>query len=215
MGLLGLMKFIELLTAIIGSVYYNKYKHTFLKYFLYLLWLVVGVEFSMWALKYFEIRSQNNFVYNVLTSVQYIYFFLLYQKTIKTKSYKRLISYFLIIFIAAITINFLWIQKLMATSPFHSYTFTLGALLLITSIGLFFVEVLNSEKVLYFKRYLMFWVSVGLVLFYTSIIPYIISLNFLPDFRTSSTWFTIIFVINLVMYGCFSIGFIVSKKLSD
>lgn len=216
MSLLGLIKFLELITAILGSVYYKKYSHTFLRYFLFLLWFVVGVEFTMWALKHYnDIRFQNNFIYNVVTSILYIYFFLLYYNVIKTPRYKRLVFFFLVAFVLAVTINFLWIQGLMLTTPFHSYPFTIGAILLILTIGLFFVEILNTEKVLYFKKYLMFWISVGLFLYYTAIIPYIISLNFLPAFRNSSSWSFIIFTLNLMMYACFSIGFIVSKKLSD
>ncbi|MTI22303.1 hypothetical protein E1176_14825 [Fulvivirga sp. RKSG066] len=213
MSLLGVLKFIELITAVIGSVYYKKYAHTFLKYFLWLLWLVVGVEFSMWFLKHYEIRSQNNFIYNVLTSVMYLYYLTLYYKEIKTKRYRKWVLAFIITFSAAITINFIFIQKLMTTSLFHSYTFALGGILLIAAIGLFLLETLNSEKVLYYKKYLLFWVSIGLVLYYASIIPYAISLNFLPEFRFSETWIAIIFTINLVMYTCFSIGFVVSKKM--
>lgn len=216
MSLLGLIKYLELVAAITGTVFYKKYSHTFLRYFLLLLWLVVGIEFAMWALKHLnDFRFRNKFIYNVLTSVQYIYFFMLYYKNIKTPAYRKWVFYFLISFVVAVTINFIWIQKLMATAPFHSHTFTLGAIFLIVSIGLFFVEILNSEKVLYFQRYLMFWISVGLVLYYTTIIPYIISINFIPEFLSNDSWSFIIFTLNLMMYGCFTVGFIVSRKFSE
>lgn len=215
MKLLGLIKFLELLTVIIGSIYYKKYSHTFLRYFLFLLGLVTGVEFVMWYLKNNGVSIQNNFVYSLLTSVQYIYFLLLYYRTVQSKRYKAWILAFLVIFVTSVTINFLWIEKLMTTSPFHSYTFTMGAVFLIATIGMFLVEILNTEKVVYFQKYLMFWISAGLALYYTAIIPYIISLHFLPAFRASDTWTFIIFTLNLIMYGCFSFGFIISKKLSD
>ncbi|GAA0894780.1 hypothetical protein GCM10009122_44610 [Fulvivirga kasyanovii] len=215
MTLFGLIKFLELSSAIIGSIYYKKYSHTFLRYFLFLLWLITGVEFTMWFLKIYEVSIQNNFVYNLLTSVQYIYLLLLYHRTVKSKKYKLWILAFLIIFLISITINFVWLDKLMTTSAFSSYTFTMGAVFLIASIGLFLVEILNTEKVLYFQKYLMFWISAGLAFYYTAIIPYIISLNFLPAFRSTGTWTFIIFTLNLVMYGCFCVGFIVSKKLAD
>lgn len=215
-SLLGLIKYLELIAALTGSIYYKKYSNSFLKYFLYLLWFIVGLEFTVWAIKEcYDATLQNNFIYNVATSIQYGYFFLLYYKSLNTQKYKKWVLYFLLTFIVSVVINFIWGQKLMITGPFHSYTFTLGAILLIISIALFFAEILNSEKVLYFKRYLMFWISVGLVLFYSGIIPFVLSLNFLPALLSSDSLSIIFFTLNFMMYTCFTIGFIVSRKYTD
>lgn len=214
MGLIGLIKFLELLAAVIGTIYYKKYAHSFLRYFLFLLWIIAGVEWATWALKTFDIRSQNRFIYNILTTVQFIYYFILYYKTIRKKKYKLLIQSFLIVFLVAVIINFTFIQRLMLTMPFYSYTYIIGAILLIVTIGLFFIEILNTEKVLYFKRYLMFWISIGLVLFHTSVIPYVISISFLPALQNSNILLIILFALNIIMYSCFIIGFIVSRQYS-
>jgi hypothetical protein len=108
-----------------------------------------------------------------------------------------------------------WAQKLTVTAVFHSYTFTIGAIFLIITIGLFLVEILNTEKVLYFKRYLMFWVSIGLLVFYTGIIPFIISLNLLPAMLSTDSLTLVFITLNFLMYSCFSLGFILSNKYSE
>jgi hypothetical protein len=87
--------------------------------------------------------------------------------------------------------------------------------LLIVTIGLFLVEILNTEKVLYFKRYLMFWISVGLFVFYTGIIPFVLSLNLLPALLSSDSLAINFFTLNVVMYTCFTIGFILSRPYSN
>lgn len=201
----------ELFTGIVGLIYFKKFSNTYHRYFLYVLWLVILVEFSNYILKYFDLITANHFIYNVLTSVQYAFYFLLYYKMISIPKYRRWVKYFLIAFVLSVIINFLWFQKLHVTAAFHSYTFTIGAILLIITIGLFLIEILNSEKVLYFKRYLMFWISVGLFVFYTGIIPFVLGLNFLSDTLSSDSLVICFFTLNVVMYACFTAGFILSR----
>lgn len=214
MSLLALIKYLELITGVVGLICFKKYSNTFLKYFLYVLWLVILVEFTISILKHnYEIKP-NHFIYNVLTSLQYVYYFMLYYRMISKPAYKKWVKGFLIVFIASVIVNFLWFQKLDVTAAFHSYTFTVGAILLIVTIGLFLVEILYSEKVLYFKRYLMFWISVGLFVFYTGIIPFVLSINFLPALLSSDSLAINFFTLNFLMYTCFTVGFILSRPYS-
>ena len=215
MNLFLLILYAEVLTAIIGSIFYKKYNSSFLKYFLYLLWFVVAVELTILGFKNAGIRFQNNFIYNIVTTIQYVYFFLLYIRTMKTPRYKKWVRYMFIIFLVSITINFTWIQKLGPEAIFHSHTFVIGAILLIISISLFLVEILNSEKVLYFQRYLSFWISIGLFIYYTGIIPYTLGLNFFTTLLSTDSLSVIFFALNMAMYSCFITGFILSKKYTD
>jgi hypothetical protein len=215
MTLLGSIKYLELVTVLIATAYYQKFFNSYLKYFLFLMWFVTVVEFVIAGLKFFDMGFQNQFVYNIVTSIQFVYYFSLYHKTIKTARYKKWIQYFLSVFTASVVVNFLFFQKLTITAPFHSYTYTLGAILLIITIGLFLTEILNSEKILFFQRYLMFWISIGLLLFHTGIIPFIISFNFFPAMLSSDSLSIIFFTLNFVMYSCLTIGFAWSQKYSD
>jgi hypothetical protein len=211
MSLLALIKYLELATGIVGLLYFKKYSNTFLRYFLYMLWVVIVVEFTISFLKqHYEIKP-NHFIYNVLTSVQYVYYYLLYYKMLRDPVYRKWVKGFLIIFVVSVVINFVQFQKLDVTTTFHSHTFTIGAILLIATIGFFLIEILNNEKVLYFKRYLMFWISIGLFVFYTGIIPFVLSLNFLPALLSWDTLAINFFTLNFVMYACFTIGFILSR----
>jgi hypothetical protein len=212
MNLLGWIKYLELITAITGIVFYRKYSNSNLKYFVYMLWFTVLIEFAIGTVKqYTEARLQNNFIYNVLTSFQYVYYFFLYYTIITIPRYKQWVMGFLVAFVIAVLVNFLWVQKLTVTAAFASYTFTLGAILLIMTIALFLVEILNTEKILYFKNYLMFWISIGLFVFYTGIIPFVLSINLLPELLSNDALAIMFFTLNFVMYSCFTIGFIISR----
>lgn len=215
MKLADLIILVELLTFIVGLINYKKFGHTYLKYFLFLLGFIVIIEFIVWGLKWFYgYYVQNHFIYNVSTSIQYIFYYTLYIWVFANETYKKIVKGFLILYAIAVIINFTFAQRLTVDGPFHSYTFTLGAVLLITSIGLFFAEMLKSEKILHFRTQLMFWISIGLFVFYTAIIPVVLSINFLPTGIEPMMLRAILFVLNIMMYGCFSIGFIVSGKYS-
>src|SRR5215204_3943723 len=126
MNLLGWIKYLELITAITGIVFYRKYSNSNLKYFVYMLWFTVLIEFAIGTVKqYTEARLQNNFIYNVLTSFQYVYYFFLYYTIITIPRYKQWVMGFLVAFVIAVLVNFLWVQKLTVTAAFASYTFTL------------------------------------------------------------------------------------------
>ncbi len=216
MQLSDLINLIESITLIVGIITFKKYRDSYLKYFLFLLAFVVVLEYGVLGLKkIYGSDFQNHFIYNISTSIQHIYYFTLYYRVLYNDRYKKLVRGFLILFLVSIVFNFAFIQKLTVDGPFHSYTFTLGAVLLIVSIGLFFAEMLKSDRILKFRSYLMFWISIGLFVFYTAIIPVILSVNFLPMGIEPKMLRAILFALNLMMYGCFSIGFIVSNKYVD
>ena len=99
MALLGLIKYFELVTFLIAALYYKKYFKSYLKYFFLLLGLVVVVEFSIWSLKeFFGMPIRNWYIYNILTSVQYVYYFILYQKVMSNARWKKFVRIFLFVF---------------------------------------------------------------------------------------------------------------------
>ena len=57
-SILQLVKYSELIAAIIGTIYFSKYKNTSLKYFLFLLWYITLTEFLGWySMKYGGIKE--------------------------------------------------------------------------------------------------------------------------------------------------------------
>ncbi len=215
MNIFLLIQLFEIIAAIIASVFYKKYAESFLKYFLAMLWIIVFVEGLVWSLKRNGVVLQNNFIYNVLNVLQNIFYFVLYYRNLRSKLYRKWIIGFMASYMAAVVINFMWIQKLTITAPFNSYTFTIGAIFLIITIGLFLVEILNTEKILYFTRYLMFWISIGLLIFYAGIIPFMIGINLLPSMLSSDSLTIAFIALNFFMYASFSIGFIISHKYTE
>src|SRR5437868_12888812 len=106
MHLFLLIQVFEVGTAIIASIFFWKYSSSFLRYFLVMIWFIVIVEIVIGALKDNGIIVQNNFIYNVITSLQYVYFFILYYRAMKTQTYRKWVLGFLVLFLASVIVNY-------------------------------------------------------------------------------------------------------------
>ncbi|MBL4745594.1 MAG: hypothetical protein JKY08_04440 [Flavobacteriaceae bacterium] len=83
------------------------------------------------------------------------------------------------------------------------------AFFVIIAVSAYYFESLNSDKVLYAKESLLFWVSLGLLLYQVGTIPIDI---FGEYFNFSGIYDSILFILNIILYGCMMVGFRVSER---
>jgi len=210
--------FSELLAAIAGTIYFYKYKNTVLKYLLYLLWYITLTEFSAWfasindILGFFDEKGihYNLWFYNLLRPITFLTLFFIYFKSVKTKTYQLWIKIFTIIYILILIINWTFIQNFafeMSETPKIA-----GSIFLIILIVFYFIELLKSDKIVIFHMTLQFWISVGLLLYYSGTIPFALKWNGYMLIPGIHKLFLINTILALAMYLIFTFGFIWSKK---
>jgi len=214
--------FSELLSAIVGTIFFYKYNNTPLKYLLYLLWYITITEFSGWYINSNRIEpllffDQNGtaytlWMYNLLRIFTFSTLFYIYIKSINTKKFKRIIKIFLITYIVLAIINWSFIQSFIF--EMSEIPKVAGSLFLIISIIFYFIELLRSEKIILFHKTLLFWVSVGLLLYYSGTIPFALKWNGYMLIPGIHKLFLINTVLAIIMYLTFTFGFIWSKKES-
>lgn len=213
------VKYFELLSAIVGTIYFYKYKHTSLKYFLFLLWYIVITEFfSKYASKtgvliFYTDDNGNHYTtwfYNLLRFVTFNSLFYIYYRYLNSIKLKKWIKAFFIVYTVIYIANWLFIQNFIKQSS--ELPRVVGSLFLIITIIFFFIELLRSEKVVVFHRLLLFWVSVGLLLFYTGTIPFALKRNGYALIPGIHELFLIVYILAIMMYLIFTFGFIWSRK---
>jgi hypothetical protein len=213
------VKYSELIAAVIGTIYFYKYKHTHIKYFLYLLWYITLTEFfAVYARKTGTLifyTDENGihyttWFYNLLRFVTFNTLLFIYFNYLSTKKYKQCIKIFAFGYIAVSIINWLFIQNFILEKS--EIPRILGSIFLICTIIFYFIELLKSEKILVFHRLLLFWISVGLLLFYTGTIPFVLKYNGYALIPGVHKLFLIIYLLAITMYLTFAFGFIWSKK---
>ncbi len=214
----GSIKYFELIAAITGVIFFFKYKHTHLKYFLYLLWYIVFTEFFGDYIKNNGILvhiDENGEIYNIwIVNLLYTIFFpilfYIYIKEIKNIKYKLWIKIFLISYLIISIVNWTVIQNFLL--EWSEIPFIFGSLTIIVTIIFYFIELLKSNKIVLFHRTLLFWISVGLLLFHSGTIPFTIKINGYAIIKGVHQLFLIMYILSIIMYATFTFGFIWSKK---
>ena len=214
--------FSELLSAIVGTIFFYKYKHTPLKYLLYLLWYITLTEFTVWFVSSNDVESllflnENGrhysfWFYNILRIFTFTTLFFIYLKSIKTIKYKLVIKTFLITYLVLVIINWLFIQSFIF--EISEIPKVVGSIFMIITVIFYFIELLKSDKIIVFHKTLLFWISVGLLLYYSGTIPFSLKYNGYMLIPGIHKLFLINIVLAITMYLTFTFGFIWSKKES-
>ena len=145
------------------------------------------------------------------------YEFLLFQlystsilKSINTKRYKQLIKAFLITYLILVVINWSFIQSFIF--EMSEIPKVIGSLFVTVTVIFYFIELLKSEKIITFHRVLLFWISTGILLYYSGTIPFAFKWNGYMLIPGIHKLFLINTILSMTMYLTFTFGFIWSDK---
>lgn len=194
----------ELIALVLAIIHYKKYAKTTEKFFLHFLVFTVATEFLGVYYAYF-IEKNNSEIYIVYIFLSFLFYFYWFFSILKRKVFKRILVILGSCFIVMALHNFFY----ESWSNFHPTTFITGAFITLILSLFFFYELLNSNEVLNIKHSLRFWLAIGLLLFNIGMIPLMI---FSDTFNAYNELRVIILIIlNLILYSCYSVGFIWSK----
>ncbi|KZS39360.1 hypothetical protein AWE51_12520 [Aquimarina aggregata] len=201
---------IELITAVVGTLYLKKYKDTKLKYFVFFLWYTAINEAigGIYLKRYVNIEW-GDLIYNIYYFISFGYLLILYKNHLVNKRNKSLAYFFLVTYIALLIIN----------GFYQNYVYELqiipyiaASCFLVITISLYFIEILNSQRVLYVSKNLLFWISIGLLLYHIGNIPFRILRNYYTDITDATTAFLLGAFLTVTMNLSFIFGFIWSSK---
>ncbi|MDY8136774.1 hypothetical protein [Aquimarina sp. 2201CG5-10] len=199
---------VEILTALVGTIFYHKYKNApIIKYFIFFLWYV-GIN-ELVGLYIRQDDGINAIIYNIYNVINFTFFFALYRHYLDKPKNKKIVLILWIFYLISFVINGFFENYLIKHQKFP---YIIAAFFLIITIVLYFIEILNSEKVLYTKKNLLFWVSVGLLLYFVGNIPYRIVRDYYKELADAKILFLARFALTIIMNICFIIGFIWSNK---
>lgn len=203
----NLILMMELLVALIATGSYYKYRHNNLRYFLWYVWGIVLVEFfgTWWSS---SVQTSNLWIYNVLVILEFPLLILWYRSFLSSPGTRKVLVWVIFVFLIFSMINTGIFQSFQF--EFKYFNFILGAISLIIAIFLYFNEVLHTDKILVIQRGLLFWVSVGFLFFYASVIPIMIMGNIYHH----DGWIYNVFllILNIILHICFLIGLLWGQK---
>lgn len=214
MDLSSYVKYLALAAALVGTFLYPHYKHTKAKFFIWIIWYsllteVVGAHYYNW----FQVPN-SKIVYNLFTLVS-ITFYLWWFRSLLTSAKRRLIvTYFMVLFWLTNILNAIFLSNVLYQDT--KYAFVVGVIFLVITICYFFIEMFDKEIVLKIRESMYFWFALGVILFYATFLPFYVTTSFFAKDIASIVPLRIaVFTLNLVMNGCFIIGFLKAKKSAN
>lgn len=194
---------IQYFTFLISIIYYKKYKsYTFYKYFVLYLLVIVIVDILASTL----FISNNLTLFNVYTFFEFNSFTLIYYHLLKDKRRLKILRFLAIAFNIIYFFSFYFDFYILYTIPLEGVVNSVFVIL-------FFIELLNSERILNYKKLLPFWMSVSFLIFYLTSVPFW-SLYYSSIFE-SRAMFPIIYYLGTVYQIIFIYGIITCKKTEN
>lgn len=194
----------ELVCFVISIFFYEKYKKTKERYFVFLLAYALLTELIGLYTAYI-MKVNFTLVYNVYMILSFIFYFYWYESILESKKEKKYITVLGVLFLIVSIFN-------MVTKDnynYHDSTFAVGAITIIIASLFFFTQLLNDKKEIEVKYNLKFWISTGLLLFNVGMVPLML---FSKQFNSNDEVRVVVLVVlNLILYSCYSIGFILNK----
>lgn len=201
---------IEFLSALIAFIYVFKLKGSYWKWFsVYLIFIFIQEFYWFFNGSLFGIIAKHEYYAFIGIPIQYLFFFWLY--AYRSLNRKTLFFAFLIIYILTyIPVEF-YFEKI---NLVYSINLTVGTTLLTFLVVLEFLKQIKNDNILNFKENKMFYVNVGVILFYIGTYPFFAFQDILTKDNYVNIWniYYIYFLIsNYAMYLLFAASFIWGK----
>lgn len=155
----------EAIAALTAVVYYRKVKDSLYRFFAIYLIVILGCETLGMFIPYTAVPKHLFFNYFVIP-LEFIFFFWLYgYLSLKNK---KLFYGFAAIYVLSFIPNELYFLK---NKYIFSFNYTFGCLLLMILVILEYYKQINSENILNFTKNRMFYINIGVTLFYIGTLP--------------------------------------------
>ena len=203
----------ELMPVLAGFYYWAKVKDNHFKWFvLYLLYIFLA-DLTGGIIDIYLFSNVKYYDYFVIP-VEFIFFFWLFRAELKNGKNRRLPVICLGVYLAAFLVDVIYFSR--HQFPFYSFSYSVGNLLLLILILFFFIELINSNAILSYRQNMMFWINVGLLIYFLGTLPYYGLRNtFVYKYhRLHIIYNYITLILGCIMYLTFTLSFIWGKPNS-
>jgi len=192
------------------TVYFtSKPSETYLKLFPPFLVITLFVELLGLYLR--NINQNNLALFNFFTVFEFCFYLWVLSLVISNKKIKKIIKTTLAVYAFTAIMNILFIQKM---KMFHTITYSLGCLLIVSFCIYYFLELFRLPKSVKLKNDPAFWLCSGLLFYYCCGFPLFGLINFvngLPRLIIKN-FQTIVTIMNILLYSLFTIAFLCRIK---
>jgi hypothetical protein len=154
----------------------------------------------------FHLRSNVAF-YNISMLVEFWTYAWFYRTVLENRLLKRLIGYYLVL------LPVFWVVVVFfvfGIDHWNSYFSILGSLFTVCMAAAFYYQLFTASDLIRLTVSPEFWISTGLILFFTCNLPYLGMLNFITrEYLTlAAKLLAMLQILNIIMYSLFTLAFL-------
>jgi hypothetical protein len=209
-------QYLLLIAIIAGAIRYRRIEPPVLRWlvpFLVATFVVEAIGTSL------SRRHQFNlWLYDPWTAFEFLFYSYLYTRILEDPKWVKIIQYAMLIYPVLFLVDILFLEKLFAPKlmdrKFHTYTYRIGSIMVVTWAYLYFRQLMRSPDYIPVLRDPVFWVSSGLMLFYTGNFFFFSSTDILMNRIPQSTWQALEDPLNILLYGSFLIALLCQRTVT-
>jgi|SRR6218665_250108 len=184
---------------------FNRPAPFYLKLFSPFLFATICVE--LYGLYLSDHGKPNVILYNLFSVFEFCFYLFILSLVISNITVKRVIYVTIIAYAAGAVINIFFIQ---GTKTFHTITYSIGCLLVVTFCIVYFLELFRLPKSVKLHNNPAFWICSGLLFYFCCGFPLFGLINYLVTISDLliRNFFLISTILNITLYSLFTIGFL-------
>ncbi|MES1249253.1 MAG: hypothetical protein ABUL46_01140, partial [Chitinophaga rupis] len=158
---------------------------------------------------------QDLWIFNLFTCGEFIFYSFFYLNILENQRVKKIIRYAMGVYPLLFLINIFWIEGFYR---FHTITYRIGSVMIVVWAYLYFRQLMRSSSYSPVLRNPIFWISTGLLFFYTGFFFYMTAFNILLKAKVSTNayvWYIISDTLNALLYTCFLISFVCQMNITN
>jgi hypothetical protein len=202
----------EALAAITGFITWRKWRNNCFKWFP----IYLSVLFLCECAGYFFGATKNYYALDILYNffvvpLEISFICWLFYKNLSEGFKKTILALWFIYFVSLVLDHTIFNNR---DYIFRSVSYSIGNMVILILTLCYFISLALSSDILYFRNRLMFWISIGFLVFYLGTFPYFGLYNLMAKKYMSSfinyTW--VMIFLNYIMYILFTLGFLWGKS---
>lgn len=162
-----------------------------------------------------DLKIRNHWVFNFFTCFEFLFYSYIYLRVLEDGKWVRIIRYSMIGYPILFLVNIFFVEGF---NRFHTITYRIGSVMIVTWCYIYLRQVMRSPSYQSVFRNPIFWISTGLLFFYTGFFFYMSAAYILLYTKLEVdkyVWAAISGTLNTLLYGCFLISFLCKESRTN